>query len=391
MALGLNAQMRPGLLEGGLQLPPLNEPAQDLLRVLIGIGAEQGLRVEPAQRVTHQHPPDRHDGQSGMAPDRGAGAQLNRALAPATPARHQNVPPDRARIDEHPGQVRQPLALGSRTSEGSGQTRRCRIIKGGIKAQAGDADDPMAGKSGQEIQGGEAAVGNQHQLASRQPPACLQDHLPAPLGELFVPPAGLAVVSFGGGQRGQKRQRPDALRPGDRHQQHHAEPAQAGRLDEMPVAGADRVAINAFGGDALAAATLDRVVEPEHHGAVRRERLDQQPQQQPGGEPRAPGRSAQHPVVVHKVPLTHQTADPQQAGHGARPRSENGANQQHLGRAPAPMVKQRCEAQDDRGEAGGQDGHRGVSWRGHASHNGQIAPPLNPAAIGQSRAQETLK
>src|SRR5690349_25118614 len=55
--------------------------------------------------------------------------------------------------------------------------------------------------------------------------------------------------------------------------------------------------------------------------------------------------------------------------------------------APAPRVKQRCEVQDDRGEAGWQDGHGGVSWRGHASHNGQIAPPLNPAANGQSRAK----
>src|SRR4051794_28419425 len=48
---------------------------------------------------------------------------------------------------------------------------------------------------------------------------------------------------------------------------------------EMPVAGADRVAIDACGGDALATATLDRVVEAEHHGTVRCESLDQQPQQ----------------------------------------------------------------------------------------------------------------
>jgi hypothetical protein len=81
--------------------------------------------------------------------------------------------------------------------------------------------------------------------------------------------------------------------------------APAGRLDDMPVAGADRVAIDAFGGNALATATLDRVVEAEHHGTVRRERLDQQLQQQPGGQKRAPGRSVQHPMVVHEVPLTH--------------------------------------------------------------------------------------
>src|SRR3712207_7783029 len=55
----------------------------------------------------------------------------------------------------------------------------------------------------------------------------------------------------------------------------------------------DRVAIDAFGGDALATATLDRVVEAEHHGTVRRESLDQQPQQQPGGQPRSPDRLVQ--------------------------------------------------------------------------------------------------
>ena len=160
-------------------------------------------------------------------------------------------------------------------------------------------------------------------------------------------------------------------------------------VDEMPVAGTDRVARDAFGGNALTTATLDRVVEAEHHGTVRRERLDQQPQQQPGGQKRAPGRSAQHPVVVHKVPLMHQPADPQQAGHCARPRSKNGANQQHLGMTPAPTVKQRCEVQEDRGEAGWQDGHRGVSWRGHASDNGQIASPLNPPQMAKVELRVT--
>src|SRR4051794_34968386 len=127
-------------------------------------------------------------------------------------------------------------------------------------------------------------------------------------------------------------------------------------------------------------ATLDCVVEAEHHGTVQRESLDQQPQQQPGGQPWAPRRSVQHPVVVHEVPLTPQPADPQQAGYRARPRSENGANQQHLGMAPAPMVKQRCEVQDDRGEAGWQDWQGGVSWRGHARYKGQKGYPLADGA-----------
>src|SRR4051812_20547574 len=67
LTLGLDAQMRPGLLECGLQLPTLNEPAQNLVRVLVGIGAEQGLRVEPAKRVTHQRDCREIGGHAAMA------------------------------------------------------------------------------------------------------------------------------------------------------------------------------------------------------------------------------------------------------------------------------------------------------------------------------------
>src|SRR3954447_15460157 len=112
--------MRSGLLERGLQLPTLNEPAQDLVRVLVGIGAEQGLRVEPAKRVTHQHPPDRHDGQSSMAPDRGAGAQVNGALAPAyqpgTSACCQTVPASMSTWDKFGSRL--PLVRGRPTVPG---------------------------------------------------------------------------------------------------------------------------------------------------------------------------------------------------------------------------------------------------------------------------------
>src|ERR1044072_6537850 len=103
--------MGPGLLERGLQLPTSNEPAQELVRVLVEIGAEHRLRVEPAAQGAYPHPPDRHDGQAAMAPDRGAGAEIKGALALAIPAWHQYVLPERAGIDKHLGQVGQPLAL----------------------------------------------------------------------------------------------------------------------------------------------------------------------------------------------------------------------------------------------------------------------------------------
>ena len=75
----------------------------------------------------------------------------------------------------------------------------------------------------------------------------------------------------------------------------------------MPVAGADRVAIDALGGDALAAAALDRVVEAQQHGTARREGVDQEPSSSRAAA-RAPGGPVQHPVVVDEVPLPPQPA-----------------------------------------------------------------------------------
>ena len=42
-------------------------------------------------------------------------------------------------------------------------------------------------QGGQELQGGKAAVGHQHQAPARQPAAGLQHQLPAPVGQLLVP------------------------------------------------------------------------------------------------------------------------------------------------------------------------------------------------------------
>jgi hypothetical protein len=79
--------MIPGLPEGDLHLPTLDEPAHDLQRVAPWIGAQQQrLRVEPALRVAQQHPADRHDRQPGVAPDGGGGADLDGPLALAVPA-----------------------------------------------------------------------------------------------------------------------------------------------------------------------------------------------------------------------------------------------------------------------------------------------------------------
>jgi len=62
-------------------LPALDEPAQHLHGGLNRVGAEQGLRVELAERVAHKHPSDRDDGHPAVAP---VGQQRVSALISAT-------------------------------------------------------------------------------------------------------------------------------------------------------------------------------------------------------------------------------------------------------------------------------------------------------------------
>ena len=64
LPLGLDAQVVAHLAEGDFELPSLDEPADDLQRLLRQVGAEQGLRVEVPAGVAQQHPADRHDRQA---------------------------------------------------------------------------------------------------------------------------------------------------------------------------------------------------------------------------------------------------------------------------------------------------------------------------------------
>jgi hypothetical protein len=106
----------------------------------------------------------------------------------------------------------------------------------------------------------------------------------------------------------------------------------------VPLRGPDWVTVDALGGDALPAATLDRVVDAQQHRAAWREDGDQEAEQQAcrrAGVPRSP---VKHPMVVGESPFPAEPRDPQQAGHGALARGEDGADQQQLGVAPGPLL-----------------------------------------------------
>jgi hypothetical protein len=120
----------------------------------------------------------------------------------------------------------------------------------------------------------------------------------------------------------------------------------------MPMGGAHGAAVDALGGDALATAALDGVVDAQHHRPARREGVDQMPQQQARRRPGAPDRPAEHPMVVHEVPLPREPGDAQQARHRSSARRADSPDQQHFGVAPTPLKKERRKAQDHRGKAG---------------------------------------
>lgn len=205
-----------------------------------------------------------------------------------------------------------------------------------------------------------------------------------------MPKTSFATGTLGRHQRGQERQRPDTPRPRDRGEQHQAHPAQPARLDEMAVGGANRITVDALGRDPLAAAALDRVVQSQDHGAVLRERVDQEPEQDAAASARAPRCPVEDAVDVHEPPLLRTAHGPQDAGHRAPTGGEDRANQQNLSVSPRAMDEQRRERQDEFGEAGGKIRHQVSLGQDDPNLPVMSASSPHPSTarqIGQSRAK----
>src|SRR3954464_14803295 len=77
--------MAAGFLEGGLDAPTADEPAQDVHGVGIQVGAQEGLWLFLTLWIAHQHPADRHL-PPGVMPKGCARDDVEPALAPAIPA-----------------------------------------------------------------------------------------------------------------------------------------------------------------------------------------------------------------------------------------------------------------------------------------------------------------
>ena len=127
-------------------------------------------------------------------------------------------------------------------------------------------------------------------------------------------------------------------------QPHQGNPAQTAGLDHIAAAGAHRITVDAQGADPWPLPPLQRLVDTEDQGTVAPvQMLEQEPQQDLGQLKRRPDRPVEHLMIAGIVAVAAETHNPEGSGHRALAWGENGADQQHLGFPPSPLLEQRCE------------------------------------------------
>ena len=125
-------------------------------------------------------------------------------------------------------------------------------------------------------------------------------------------------------------------------QQHEREPAQAARLDEVTMRGADRISIDATSLDPRSPSPFDGVIEADHHRVVvGDEGVDQQAEQAARQPAAGPCVAVEHTVIVGKLRDVPKTHDAQSRRDGASARDKDRAHNQdqhmpHVGAVNAP-------------------------------------------------------
>jgi hypothetical protein len=104
--------------------------------------------------------------------------------------------------------------------------------------------------------------------------------------------------------------------------------------------GADRIPIDSFGGDPLAAAPLDGLVDADQQRTRRHEGRDPEAQQHATDREAGPARPVQDPMVALKAPGVREAHHPQRRRHRPIPGSEQGADDEHDGGRPDAAAEQ---------------------------------------------------
>src|SRR6516162_2250544 len=247
LPLGFDTEMGAGFFEGNLDLPARHEPGEDVARTGIEIGGEESLRFEFALGIAHEQPADWHWRCAGAIPDGGAAGDFDEAVGSTVPQADTMALPGEFGIGEDGGELFQALAFDRRPTaafafwwwEGE---------QVGIEPQPGDDADMVANR-GEEFDGRERTVGDQHNVAIRKPAVDLQGGLPGPIEQRLLGTRLAFIEALGGSKQGEEGQRHDAIGPWHPHQQHGGKPAQTACFDEVTFGGADRIAIDATGAD----------------------------------------------------------------------------------------------------------------------------------------------
>jgi len=237
----------------------------------------------------------------------------------------------------------------------------------------------------EQLDGGVAAVGDDDDLSARQPAREQEQQQQAcPVGQRLVRASLGLGVALGWRQCGQERQRPDLC--GKRHgrEQHQADPAQAGCLDEVALRRPHGVTVDAACLDLCAPAALDGLVNTDDHGPTRHKSGDQQAEQAVRRSPARPAATVQHAVVVGETRRTAQAHAAQRRGNGAPAWSQEGACGKHQQVGPGRA-----------GEAAGKRRHprakkTGVGFKvGLPCHGGLTVVSLPPDNSARARKDQS--
>src|SRR3954453_10341435 len=186
------------------------------------------------------------------------------------------------------------------------------------------------------------------------------NRLTRPVGQCLVPPTVLAAPTLRRSENRQEWQRPAPADPGDRHHDHERQPAQTTRLDEMAVGGAHRIAVDAARLDLGPPASLDRVVDADHHLARGQEGVEHLGKELVRDGASVPARPAQHLVVACETRFRRQPHDPQRLAYRALAWRQHRSGNKHEDVVP----NRRCEAVTEGGQPGSENLWRQVRLGG---------------------------
>lgn len=115
LPLGFDPEVTPDFFERHLDRPSADEPAQDIQRIGVDIGAQERLGIVIAGDVAHEDVADGH-ALAGMVPEDRLGHDVEGPPGGAIPAGDDHPVPSRGRIDQPPSQGRLACADPARSS-----------------------------------------------------------------------------------------------------------------------------------------------------------------------------------------------------------------------------------------------------------------------------------